>query len=315
MAYLRTLGIGGCGTFRSNARGQPSPVKKELRARAKNMKAFALGDIHAWCVNSYYTDDMREKIPESSILVVSCIDRNAFKAMPTLHGATNWREDYTIRNRRRPKLSSSNAQNSRDLFGTEHRRLLPIPRVIDDYNLRMNGVDSFDQRRAAFDARLRSRRNWVAIYQFLLDIALVNTVAITRMNKWTASSKTTAEIRLEIADRALNKARQLMDCSARNESQSHEEPSVSKVPYVTKKTIMKKVLPVVRLSRGAHIPHCTKLRRRCYLCRFRNERRLTLIQCSQYVVSLCCSRERNCYARYHEPNFCIIQNGVTMRDS
>ena len=87
-------------------------MKTELRARAKNVKAFAWGDIRAWCVDSYYTDGTKEKISESSVLVVSWIDRNTVKVMSDLHGAANWREDYTIHNRRRPILSSSNAQKT-----------------------------------------------------------------------------------------------------------------------------------------------------------------------------------------------------------
>jgi hypothetical protein len=50
-------------------------------------------------------------------------------------------EDTIIRNRKRPKPISANARITRPIFGDLHRKELAIPRVIDDYNHHMNGVD------------------------------------------------------------------------------------------------------------------------------------------------------------------------------
>ena len=38
MSLLRTMSIGGCGTFRSNSKGQPKSIKSELEIRSKNIK-------------------------------------------------------------------------------------------------------------------------------------------------------------------------------------------------------------------------------------------------------------------------------------
>lgn len=101
---------------------------------------------------------------------------------------------FTIRERRRLKSTSTNTEATRLPFGENSRRLLPIPNVIDAYKQNMNVVDSIDQSRATFDAQMYIRRNRVSVYQFILDVALVNTVAVTEMQHWSHPSTSTTQI-------------------------------------------------------------------------------------------------------------------------
>lgn len=101
------------------------------------------------------------------MFLVSWIDVNAVKMMTTIKGVQDWRKEFIIPDRRRPKSKSTNAAANHLLFGDRHRRLLPVPKIVDGYNQNMNGVDSLDQRRAAFDAQLPCRRNCTPIERTL----------------------------------------------------------------------------------------------------------------------------------------------------
>lgn len=134
-----------------------------------------------------------------SIIVLDRLQYGEVNYYSSVHGKSNIGKSFSFPTRRRPKLTSTNATVVREPFRTCAHRYLPIPTSIDDCNQNMNGVDSFDQRLAAFDAQLRSRRNWLAIYYFLLDISLANIVSISRMQKWVEGSTSTAHIRLSLA--------------------------------------------------------------------------------------------------------------------
>ena len=231
--------------------------------------------------------------------------------MSSIHRVSHWDRDFVIRNRHRPKHTSTNAQAARLPFGDQQRRLLPIPSVIDSYNGNMNGVDSFDQRRACFDAQLRSRRNWLSIYQFILDIALVNSIAVVRMRELVPPSMTTAHIRLSIASSLLRKGRELMSAvvAAEQENSLAVRSSLQprRGPYVTARTSQP---PAVRLTPGTHLPVSSSKKRRCFLCRFTQRAQsssqqssLTAFKCSKCVVYLCCKNQRPCFLNFHSSSF------------
>jgi hypothetical protein len=58
--------------------------------------------------------------------------------------------DVIQRNRRRPRVTSTNARNNHAIFGKDSRVLLYIPLAIDNYNHHMNGADVANQRRKYF---------------------------------------------------------------------------------------------------------------------------------------------------------------------
>ena len=75
----------------------------------------------------------------------------------------------------KPRKTSTNAAAARKVFGNSDRKALFIPTAVDHYNHRMNGVDLADQRRAAYTTHQRTRRNWMGLFWFLLDLSAVNT--------------------------------------------------------------------------------------------------------------------------------------------
>ena len=66
------------------------------------------------------------------------------------------------------------------MFGSESRKVLKIPKIIDDYNHNMNGVDVADQLRSYYNTQQTARRNWMPLFYWLLDTAIINAYRIAR---------------------------------------------------------------------------------------------------------------------------------------
>ena len=57
---------------------------------------------------------------------------------------------------------------------------LSIPTCVDDYNQFMGGVDIADQYRSYYTTQIVARRNWLPIFFWILDTALLNSFIIYR---------------------------------------------------------------------------------------------------------------------------------------
>ena len=66
------------------------------------------------------------------------------------------------------------------MFGSESRKVLKIPKIIDDYNHNMNGVNVADQLRSYYNTQQTARRNWMPLFYWLLDTAIINAYRIAR---------------------------------------------------------------------------------------------------------------------------------------
>jgi hypothetical protein len=73
--------------------------------------------------------------------------------------------------RHHPRITSTNGAKVRSIFGNSTRKLLPIPKIINDYNLFMGGVDIADQLRSYYQ---KTRRTWMPMFFWLLDTAIIN---------------------------------------------------------------------------------------------------------------------------------------------
>ena len=91
------------------------------------------------------------------------------------------------KNRKRPRATSSNAQEVKKVFGSNHRQKLKIPLMVDNYNHHMGGVDIADQLRGYNSTQLQARRNWMPLFFWLLDIALVNSFLLAEFKGWKGS--------------------------------------------------------------------------------------------------------------------------------
>ncbi|CAG8824880.1 7084_t:CDS:1 [Cetraspora pellucida] len=122
--YLRQINIGACGTIRKTSSGFPKELKID-----KNIKLN--WDIHTGIIIN-------------GALVVFWQDNGLITMLTTIHRLIG--DEWEVeRERRQPRETSTNAVKVRAVFGTKSKKKLKIPRVIDDYNNYMNGVDVADQ--------------------------------------------------------------------------------------------------------------------------------------------------------------------------
>ena len=89
-----------------------------------------------------------------------------------------------IRNRRRPKITSTAGKCVWAVFQDEVRKKLPIPFVIDEYNHQMNGVDLADQLRSGNRGERRIfRGGWRALFRFLYTTVAVNSALLSTVSR------------------------------------------------------------------------------------------------------------------------------------
>jgi len=67
---------------------------------------------------------------------------------------------------------------STHIFGNHTRKKLPIPKIIDDHNYYMGGVDIADQLRSYYLTQQQVRRTWMSLFFWLLDVAAINSYVI-----------------------------------------------------------------------------------------------------------------------------------------
>jgi hypothetical protein len=103
-------------------------------------------------------------------------NNNTVLDLTTTHSLHRPKKDTIIRNRKRPKPTSTNARITRLIFGDLPRKRLPIPRVIDDYNHHINGVDLANQSRAWMT--ISRCKAWQPLWYWLLDICACNAFLI-----------------------------------------------------------------------------------------------------------------------------------------
>jgi hypothetical protein len=152
-SYLRGKNIGACGTVRANSKKFPKELKIPKTAKME------------W--------NFRSAVEIDKVLAILWIDNGPVTLLSTIHGLkeASW---YVEKNRRRPRKSSLNAEKVRQIFGNNARKKLKIPRVINDYNHHMGGVDIADQLRSYNSTQLTTNRNWMPLFFWILDIVLVN---------------------------------------------------------------------------------------------------------------------------------------------
>jgi Transposase IS4 len=155
------LNVACCGTTRKNASGFPPDL---IKIKEHNR-------LYLW-------DSCIARVIEN-VLCFVWQDNNTVLGLSTAHSLHRSKEDTIIRNRKRPKLTSTNARITRPIFGDLYRKELPIPRVIDDYNYYMNGVDLANQLRAWMTcSRPGIYKAWHLLWYWLLDTCACNAYLI-----------------------------------------------------------------------------------------------------------------------------------------
>ena len=157
--YLQAKGIGACGTCRTNSARFPKVLKVGKDAR--------------------FDWDTRSGVVVDGVLAILWIDNGAVTMLSTIHELIG--DDWEVkRNRRRPRETHINATNVRATWGKDSRKQLMIPKVIDDYNHHMGGVDIADQRRGYYSTQLTTHRNWMPLFFWILDTVIINSYLLCK---------------------------------------------------------------------------------------------------------------------------------------
>ncbi len=96
----------------------------------------------------------------------------------TLHDANN----TVARVRKKPRLTSTNRRNIDTVWGNQSKVVVETPKVIDDCNHWMLGVDKADQLIAHCWPNVRCRRIWMPIMFHALDLMRINAFIIYNSN-------------------------------------------------------------------------------------------------------------------------------------
>jgi len=169
-ATLRDLGIGACGTARKAQ--LPIELQQYDDAHGKNAE---WGDLAS--------------VSRDTVLCTRWQDNAGVLVLTTIHDLN----DGVVSNRKRPKKGNPAV---RQVFGTDVRKLLTIPLMINDFNNHMGGVDIADQLRSYYFTQLSGRRSWMPLFHWLLDTALINSYILYRMSNPSAAHK---QFRLDVS--------------------------------------------------------------------------------------------------------------------
>ena len=139
-------------------------------------------------------------VSDGEVLQAAWKDQNIVLFMTTVSTSI----ETILRTRRRPAKTATNARTSRHIFGHIFGDLptkqLLIPRVIDDYNHHMGGVDQTDQLRSYFNTQSKHNKNWKPLWHFLLDSTVTNCLQIHRSNHHELANRfTQKEFRTKLA--------------------------------------------------------------------------------------------------------------------
>ena len=177
---LRDIGVGVVGTARFKRNWPP------VELRESTLSTF--NEFH-WCVDEYGT------------LLGRWMDNSAVFCVSTLHKVGK----IIKRTRKRPRVNAANRRHINKVWGKNGSAEVYIPRLIDDYNHWMGGVDLVDQRIAYYHPDLRCRRNWIPIFLQILSIIRNNSFCVHK-SKLGKRALTHKEFTLELIACLMDKA-------------------------------------------------------------------------------------------------------------
>ncbi len=157
---LRGRGIAVCGTMKTNRRDLPKLLLE--------MKQTFARDIPYGVLDAMVYDD---------VLCVAWQDNNLVLALTTAYGVREI-DDVVSKTRKRPSKTSTNArivlpafkENGKDTWEKEFK----VPKLFYYYNKHMGEVDRFNALVATYTSQRACNRNWMPLFNWLLDGSLVN---------------------------------------------------------------------------------------------------------------------------------------------
>ena len=162
------------------------------------------------------------------------------------------------------------------------------PFAVKEYNKFMGGVDLSDMLIELYRIDFKSRKWYMHIFFYLLDMTVVNSWLLYRRVK---SSHQSGKM-MSLLDFKEYIASGLMSSST---TPKKGRPSISKEPISRKR---KSCHPAdsVRLDGNSHWPGWTSKPQRCRKCIKAHSK----MECMKCKVNLYCTKDRNCFYAYHQ---------------
>ncbi|KAK7135513.1 hypothetical protein R3I94_014246 [Phoxinus phoxinus] len=174
------------------------------------------------------------------------------------------------------------------------------PHIVKVYNHNMGGVDLADMFAALYRIDIRSRRWYLRILYYLIDLSLANGWLLYRRHLTQMQEKKympLLDFRVQVAD-ALIKVGKQADLNSRKRGRpSLEDDPTSHQAAPPPPPLQRISAPSVdvRLDRCDHFPIHAEKRGRCRLCKTG----YTQMACLKCKVLLCFTKDKNCFLEYH----------------
>jgi hypothetical protein len=192
------------------------------------------------------------------------IDNDEVDMCTTVHDGY----ETILKKRKRPRENQFNKKHVREVWGTDWGANIDIPKIIDDYNNLMGGVDKAYQLIGYYRPKLRCRRTWMPMWLHSLDICRLNSYIIAKSKNVYSNQK---EFVLDWISALNNRADYFERQRTRAAIQALTSPpsSATKKPRIR----MKKTdpqLPLYRFSgrRQDHVHVITTEQRGCTYCKY-----------------------------------------------
>ena len=200
-----------------------------------------------------------------------------------------------------------------DRYDREKKKKVPIscPRVINDYNDKMGGIDKSDMLTHLYKTPMRARRWYIRLFGYALDLAICNAWILYKrdFNAWNAGTEEKImplkNFRLAISDFARCQ-KGLIPRSLRSSDPAAAAvvPASQDIASNLLRRGQKSTPPPDDLRYDTSKYHCplyVQNRQTCKFCSKTTDVHRSKWMCRVCKVALCLSDTRNCFWPYHQP--------------
>lgn len=281
LAELRKMGVGGCGTTKSNLKGFPEQFKP-VNQKSKLPYLFQSGVV------------------KDTVGCLLWIHNAPVTMMSTIHSL----KEQGLKPNWNPGTKSTNGAAASEFYQDNELLDILVPIIILAYNLNKVGVDVADQYRTYYDTQLTSRRNWYPLFYWALETAIINAFIIYR-DEHAGKEMDHLDFRLDLAWALIERGGGV---PRPQQSTKRNIDNLETPPFKRAKVTKNTKLPPSRVSPGSHLPiYMGGARRDCFLCRWRRslagevgkEPPKTRWKCTTCNEPLCQTPERNCFYDFH----------------
>lgn len=191
-----------------------------------------------------------------------------------------WKDNravHLLSNHHDPKIVTTVKRKTRDGEQID----VKVPQMVLDYNIHMNSVDRFDQKKKVYEIDRRAKKWWHRLFFYFLDACVVNSYIIyseLEVPKLGMKDFRRAVVS-ELLSVSISKKRKLSEVQIKNHK-----------PFVPN---------TLRLKESTHMPE-RSTRRRCAHCSNAKQQVRTEWFCDTCKVPLCLSAIKNCFKDFHQ---------------